>query len=143
MPRSSAKLSLIDEYFCCWKDHSITCIRRIFSLEAEYVVRPRGKTFLGREQIESYWKRNSRRQKDLRLTWSSLDEDDQEGSAIFHCCFFDEEEKRFCQVLGCIVFGFESDTASSGNSRRINKIDEDYIKIDRLPGNNAPLIWRT
>jgi hypothetical protein len=90
---------LLEAFFMCWNEHRSDELSTIFAPCASYEIVNKRKIFKGLDQIEAYWRRNSKRQRNLKMFWSLLEAKRFNGVALFYATFYDIEEKDYNQFL--------------------------------------------
>jgi hypothetical protein len=105
-----------------WLAHDVTAIESLFSTHALYVIRNKHLTLIGVPQIQAYWRRNSKRQQNLRLEWFSLPGEDPVAKARFRADFFDSEERESQLIVGTLRIRLDA-------QGRIERLSESYQKL--------------
>lgn len=136
--------TILEQYFAAWQSHDTSALSRIFTLDADYDIRPRERVLHGLAEIEAYWRRNAARQANLRVHWTLLAEKATTGStnqadgskksvehsgqlgAYFSADFFDREEQEQQRVTGELYITIASDG-------RISRLWETYEKTTPAP----------
>ncbi len=120
-----SKNEIVNLYFKAWLEYDLHLIDKIFTMSASYIILSRKKILRGKKQIETYWIRNSKRQKNLNLSWEVNGEFDDCAFTTFSAEFYDIELESVVSINGIISFLFE------GN--RISSLSEYYKKTTRCP----------
>lgn len=109
----------VERYFVAWQTYDCELLRSIFAPTARYIIRNKQRTYSGIEEIEQYWQRNKKRQKNIRLYWKVIQSYANTDEVEFSACFNDVEEQTDVKVFGRIVFTYNS-------SKQIVRLSEAY-----------------
>ena len=111
----------VKRYFIAWRTYDFKLLRNIFVPTAQYVIRNKRRTLTGIDEIEKYWMRNKRRQKDIVLRWKMIDSQTNRDEVEFYACFEDTEMQQDFKIKVCgrIVFKYN-------DKGRIVKLSESY-----------------
>ncbi len=116
-------LELADKYFFSWLTYSIQDVRNLFHSDARYLIKPRNRVLHGIDEMCDYWKRNSKRQRDLVVDWAYIKESGNLITFAFTANFYDKEEMQYQYISGEIDFLIENN--------RILSLEETYIMQSR------------
>jgi hypothetical protein len=120
---------VIAKYFLAWKRQDIDLLFDIFCGDAYYKVIPGERIFQGHSGIKTYWEDNVYRQCNINILWSRIGSIDNCITTMFYATFEDVFDHHRTQILGYIRFFL----LSSGNTTKIEGIEEEYIKGTNLP----------
>lgn len=98
----------VEKYFVAWETYDFDLLRSIFAPTAKYVIRNKKRTYNGIEEIEQYWKRNKKRQRNIKLYWRVIQSYANADEVEFSASFNDIEEQKKVRVFGRIIFTYNS-----------------------------------
>lgn len=101
-------LKTLAHYFDAWLTHDTLAISKLFESEASYKILSRNRTLRGINMICDYWRRNSQRQRGLRIEWKIIRQQNELASVTFCARFFDREEHEHQAISGLIDFWISS-----------------------------------
>lgn len=109
----------VKKYFIAWQTYDLKLLCSIFSPTAKYIIRNKNRSLNGIEEIEQYWQRNKRRQKDIQLRWKIIRSRPHTDEVEFYAYFGDIEEQKIVRVFGRIIFTYNA-------TEQIIKLSEAY-----------------
>lgn len=121
----------VDSYFTAWILHDSLAIKRLFTPEATYNIKPRKRVLKGQEEICAYWDRNKERQDNLTVEWTIIQLSKKRAKSDFTAIFFDNVDQQHQTITGTIKFLFNT-------KGQIVALSETYKKIIILLETNAP-----
>ena len=110
----------VKKYFIAWKNYDTILLRFIFSSSAKYIIRGK-RVYNGIGEIEAYWLRNMKRQKDIKLHWKIINSSLYCDIVEFGAYFWDLETQLYTKINGRIIFKYDKND-------KIKKLTEAYKK---------------
>lgn len=114
----------VQEYFRIWKTYSTLGVMQLFDANARYEIIPKQRTLNGSAEICKYWKRNSQRQKGLKLLWDIRSIKKTYAKVHFIAKFYDIDENEHQKVEGVIKFYLNEKSAVTLLSEYYQKLVE-------------------
>lgn len=110
----------VKKYFIAWENYDTDLLRSIFLSSAKYIIRGK-RVYYGIDEIEAYWERNRRRQKDIKLHWRIINSSWYCEIVEFGAYFWDLESQLYTKINGTIIFKYD-------HNNKITKLTEAYKK---------------
>ena len=98
----------VKKYFIAWRTYDVSLLRSIFIPSAKYIIRNKERILNGIDEIEQYWQRNKKRQKNIKLRWNIIKAQRYTDEVEFCASFWDEEKCQNIKVNGRIIFKYNA-----------------------------------
>jgi len=121
---------IVNDYFRAWIKFDKQLVRKLFDENAKYVIKPSNKVLHGHPEIISYWERNKKRQRNLKIRWGIISYNNRKIIIRFKAIFFDLEDNESQLIKGIINLYIK------GNGK-IFMLSESYRKISLLENSDG------